>query len=535
METDSEKTNILVVDDRLENIIALEALLQRDDINLITTTSPNEALRLCWKHDIAIALVDVQMPEMDGFELVEILKSNQRTQEIVVVFVTAISKETKYAVKGLSTGAVDYLYKPLDPLITVAKVDSFITLVRNQREIKKKNIQLENYQKELIIAKDLAERAKLIKQNFLANMSHEIRTPINGIMGLSQLLRQTELNKEQSDMVDLLNISAQSLLGIVNDILDISKIEAGKFKIVRTETNIHKLIRSVVDLSKFKADEKTIEIKLDIDSEVPQVILADSLRLNQILMNLVSNAVKFTNKGSVVVQLKELQRKDTKTQLEIAIIDTGIGIASESLHKVFDSFEQAEDSTSQKFGGTGLGLSIVKKLVELKGGTISLISDINKGSTFTFTNWYQIIEKPSNTSEKKVSISDLTKFENLSVLVAEDNTVNQFMINKILQNWNITVVIAGDGIAVLEKLKEKHFDLILMDTHMPLMNGFEATRRIRAEFNEPKKSIPIISLSAAVMEEEEQAARDAGVNGILSKPFDPVILHGMITKLTAKI
>ncbi len=531
MNTDTEKTNILIVDDRLENIIALEALLQRDDINLITTTSPNDALRLCWQHDIAVALVDVQMPEMDGFELVEILKSNPRTQEIVVVFVTAISKETKYAVKGLSTGAVDYLYKPLDPLITVAKVDSFITLVRNQREIKKKNIQLENYQKELIIAKDMAERAKLFKQNFLANMSHEIRTPINGIMGLSQLLQQTELNKEQSGMVDLLNMSAQSLLGIVNDILDISKIEAGKFKIVRTETNIHKLIRSVIDLTKFKANEKNIEIKAVIDPDVPQVILADSLRLNQILMNLVSNAVKFTNKGSVIVQLKELQRKDTKTQLEIAVIDTGIGIASDSLHKVFDSFEQAEDNTAQKFGGTGLGLSIVKKLVELKGGTISLMSEINKGSTFTFTNWYEIIEIPSNTTEKKVAISDLTKFENVSILVAEDNTINQFVIARILKNWDIAVEIVGDGIAVLEKLKERHFDLILMDTHMPSMNGWEATRRIRAEFNGPKKSIPIISLSAAVMEEEQQTARDAGANDILSKPFDPVILHGMITKL----
>ncbi len=529
MKADTEKTNILIVDDRIENIISLEALLQRDDINLITTTSPNDALRLCWQHDISIALVDVQMPEMDGFELVEILKSNPRTQEIVVVFVTAISKETKYAVKGLSTGAVDYLYKPLDPLITVAKVDSFITLVQNQREIKKKNIQLENYQKELIVAKDTAERAKLIKENFLANMSHEIRTPINGIMGISQLLHQTELNQEQLGMVDLLSSSAQSLLGIVNDILDISKIDAGKFKIVKTETDIHKLIQSVIDLTKFKTDEKSIQIEAIIDQKVPQIILADSLRLNQILMNLVSNAVKFTNEGKVVVQLKELQRKDSKTQLQIDVIDTGIGIAEDAIDKVFDSFEQAEDTTSQKFGGTGLGLSIVKKLVELKGGTISLESEINKGSTFTFTNWYEIIDKPAHTTDKKVLQSKLSKFENLSVLVAEDNTINQFVIARILKNWNVAVEIVEDGVAVLEKLKESHF--VLMDTHMPVMNGLEATRRIRAEFSEPEKSIPIISLSAAVMEEEQQVAKEAGANNVLSKPFEPVVLHAMITEL----
>src|SRR6476661_5316599 len=203
-----QKINILIVDDRIENIIALEALLQRDDINLITTTSPNEALKICWENDIAIGLIDVQMPEMDGFELVEILKSNPRTKDMLILFVTAISKETKYAVKGFIAGAVDYLYKPLDPFVTGAKVDSFISLVRSQRLIKQKNEELEEYQKELIKAKDQADQARKTKENFLANMSHELRTPINGIIGLAHLLKTTNLDTEQAEMVNLLDLSS---------------------------------------------------------------------------------------------------------------------------------------------------------------------------------------------------------------------------------------------------------------------------------------------------------------------------------------
>ena len=521
-------TNILIVDDRIENIIALEALLQRDDINLITTTSPNEALRLCWEHEISIALVDVQMPEMDGFELVEILKSNPRTQEIVVIFVTAISKESKYALRGLEVGAVDYLFKPLDPNITIAKVDSFITMVKNQQEIKRKNAELETYQIALIKAKEQAELGKKIKENFLANMSHEIRTPINGIIGLTHLMKNTTLDAEQANMIYLMEVSSKSLLGIVNDILDISKIEAGKFKIVRSETNIIKLAQSIIDLMKFAVKEKGLELIINTDPALPEVIIADALRLNQILMNLLSNAIKFTIKGSVTLDVKVLATRDKQVQIQFMVIDTGIGIAAESLNKVFDSFEQAEDNTAQKFGGTGLGLSIVKKLSELKGGELSLSSELGVGSKFWFTNWYDIVAVKEN---KAIPAIDIIKFENISILVAEDNAINQFMMTKILKNWGIEPVIAEDGSKALEKLRDRYYDLILMDTHMPVMNGLEATARIRQDFDEPKCSIPIISLSATIVEEEEQAARDAGANDILSKPFDPAVLYFKIKTL----
>ncbi|TSD67119.1 response regulator [Inquilinus sp. KBS0705] len=633
--------NILIVDDREENIIALEALLKRDDIRLLTTTSPNDALKIAWDNPISIALVDVQMPEMDGFELVEMLKSNPRTKDILVIFVTAISKESKYAVKGFGAGAVDYLYKPLDPYITSAKVDAFIQLARNRDEILQKNEELQNYamvvknsadiicsvdatslriktinpaiekilgykqsevlntsivdlavssdrdtfrkklgeiikdnlhfavfeyqldtfdkrtiwaecrasyrnktiflnisdntpqksyQQQLIKSKEAAELGKKAKEAFLANMSHELRTPVNGIIGLSTMLRKTDINDHQAGLLDMLDTSSRSLLGVINDVLDISKIEAGKFSIVRSPGNVREIVKSVYGLLKFNADEKNIEFLLDIDDEVPETLMIDSLRLNQILMNLLSNAIKFTHRGFVQLKIALLQRDKNSVKLKFSVIDSGIGIPEHRLSKIFESFEQAEENTATKYGGTGLGLAIVKKLVELKGGEMSVSSKAGKGSEFSFINWFEISQVQVNKTIVKAE-KGLAAFVNVKVLVAEDNMINQFMLTKMLKDWNVAYDMVDTGKKTLDKLMENDYQLILMDTHMPDMNGYQAARSIRMDFEEPKRSIPIISLSAAAFEQEHQEAISAGMNDVLAKPFEPHQLHEKIEKL----
>ncbi|WP_345952553.1 response regulator [Mucilaginibacter sp. PAMB04168] len=637
--------NILLVDDREENIIALEALLKRDDINILSTTSPNEALRIAWENPVSIALVDVQMPEIDGFELVEMLKANPRTKDILVIFVTAISKEAKYAVKGFGTGAVDYLYKPLDPFITSAKVDAFIQLAQHQKDIKAKNEELQNYaimvknsadiiatvdahsfriqsvnpavtkilgfqpneviqksvvnlaaavnqdafrkklleiinnnlsyaiaeyqfetfdkriiwaecrvtysnkvlflnisdvspqksyQQELIRSKEAAEHSKKIKENFLANMSHELRTPVNGIIGLTGMLRKSDLDDHQKNIVDLLDVSSQSLLGVINDVLDISKIEAGKFSIIRKPNNIRQVVKSAFDLLKYKADEKKVDLVLEIDPEIPETLLFDSLRLNQILMNLLSNAIKFTDRGYVKLQLTLLQKLNENVKLKFSIIDSGIGIPADRLNKIFESFEQADQDTNVKYGGTGLGLAIVKKLIELKGGELTVSSQLGLGSTFNFINWYSTAQKSQDEVKTDAGPRVLVPFENISILVAEDNLVNQFMLTKMLRDWNVKVEIADNGHKVIDKLLANDYNLILMDTHMPEMNGYDAAKNIRVNFSEPKRSIPIISLSAATFEHEQQQALSAGMNDILAKPFQPHQLHEKIKRLLFK-
>jgi PAS domain S-box-containing protein len=635
--------NILIVDDKEENIIALEALLKGDDINLMSTTSPNDALRIAWENPISIALVDVQMPNIDGFELVEMLKANPRTKDILIIFVTAISKESKYAVKGFGAGAVDYLYKPLDPYITAAKVDAFIQLARSQEEIKAKNEELlsysimvknsadiiatvdaqyfrlksinpavtkllgyqpdevlqksiidlvveaeqpkfrsklssivnnnvsfavaefpfqtfekrvtwaecritynnkvlflnisdispqKSYEQDLIKSKEAADKARKLKEEFLASMSHELRTPVNGIIGLTAMLRKTELDEQQGKVIDLLEVSSQSLLGVINDVLDISKIEAGKFSIIHKPSQVRQTIQSVFDLLKYKADEQGIELILDVDDHLPETLLLDSLRLNQILLNLLSNAIKFTEFGFVKLQVSVVQRINDNVRVKFNVIDSGIGIAPDRLNKIFDSFEQAEPDTITKYGGTGLGLTIVKRLVELKGGELTVTSDLGQGSTFSFTNWYKVVEKalqPPTVSI--VEQGQLESFADVSVLIAEDNLVNQFMLSKMLKDWNVNVEIVENGHKVIDRLNKNNYDLILMDTHMPELNGYQTAKHIRINFEEPKRSVPIISLSAATFEHEQQQALSAGMNDVLSKPFKPHQLHEKMKRL----
>lgn len=527
-----ENINILIVDDSRENVIVLEQSLEREEINIFTTTFPSSVLQLCIENDISIALIDVHMPQMDGFELLGIIKRDPLTQHIMVVLITGYSMDSADVVKGLTNGAVDYLFKPLDLYITIAKVNSLITQVNYQREIKRKNIELESSRAELFKAVEVAEQSRTLKENFLANMSHEIRTPLNSISGLTYLLKESNLDNEQREIIKLMEYSSKALLGIVDDILESSKIDAGKIKIARSKTNIIELVTTICDLIRPLAAGKGLSLKCEIGQEVPEFIMADSLRLNQILMNLINNAIKFTPSGSITIFLKAADKKDDSASLEFIVKDTGLGIPPGSLKKIFNRFEQIEDKSWQKFGGTGLGLSIVKSLVELKGGTLDVESKVNEVTVFTFRNWFALADHISGPQDSfQENPLALSKFNDTIILLAEDNTINQFLVVQMLKKWGIKVDVAVNGLEAFEKLKNNHYDLILMDTHMPVLDGFETTRKIRQEMPDFKKDIPIISFSASVIEKEKIEASKAGVTDFIGKPFEPSILHEKISKL----
>jgi CheY-like chemotaxis protein len=331
-------------------------------------------------------------------------------------------------------------------------------------------------------------------------------------------------------MLKLLEVSSESLLGVINDILDISKIEAGKFRINYAPTDIRSLVTQATNLLNIRAQEASLNLVLEIDEKVPDLIIADSLRLNQIFMNLLSNAVKFTEKGSIFFKVKVLDAKSNNVQLEFSIRDTGIGISKENQYKIFDKFEQVEDHSISQHGGTGLGLSIVKKLAELKGGSLRLESEEGKGSCFYFTKWYEFKKKEEVIPAEQIETQAMRSLKGMRILVAEDNVINKFLILKILQRWEIEATVVMNGLEVIETLKNKDFDLILMDTYMPGMNGFEVTRKIREGAVAGKVKIPIITFTAGILDVERATSVAAGANDILSKPFNVDVLHQKISK-----
>jgi len=365
-------------------------------------------------------------------------------------------------------------------------------------------------------------------------MSHEIRTPLNAIVGIANLLKTSGLNPIQLKMMELMDFSSTALLGIVNDILESFQIDAGKIILKPEPTDITELFITVADAMRPLAQEKGLVLGYTIIGELPPMIKADPLRVKQILMNLINNAIKFTQEGRIDLSLSATESTVSNVELQFKVKDTGPGIPESAIHQIFQRFEQLEDKTWQKFGGTGLGLSIVKRLVELMNGKIEVDSVLCQGTTFSFTGSFELSDEavPVDITHQKISHHILQDFHNVTVLLVEDNKINQFVAVKMLQNWNVKVDVAENGLEALYKLKLKNYDLVLMDTHMPVMNGIEATQKIRREMPAHINRIPIISFSASVIEHEKKEALDAGVNDFLEKPFQPKMLHEKISRLT---
>lgn len=525
--------NLLILDDKEENIISLQALLSDiENINIICSTDPNEALKLCWRNDISLALVDVQMPEINGFEFVSLLKSNPKTSHIMAVMVTAISKEDKHLIKGLQSGAVDYLYKPLNPEITIAKVSSFIKQIHIQEEIIQKNIELEQSKKALIQANKEAEQARKSKEIFLANMSHEIRTPINGIKGIIHMLKNAKLEYEQLDWVNRLEIASNSLLLIINDILDISKIDSGMMKIEMEDFNLKNSLSDLGKVFKIKAADKELDFEVVMDDKLPQFVHFDSLRLEQIISNFISNSLKFTEQGKITLSVQALEVENDIHTIKFSVNDSGIGIKPDSVEKIFLAFEQGDDGITKKFGGTGLGLAIVKRLSELLNGQVLAKSIYGKGSEFSFVvKMKEVVNKVQQKTDSHLQFSQFPKLNKLNVLIAEDNELNSFMLAHMLQTWDCLVTVVKNGRLAIEAILQENFELVLMDTHMPVMSGFEAITEIRENVDSSNRRIPIITISASVLEHEQEAAFNVGADEVIGKPFDPVELYNKIIKV----
>ena len=404
-------------------------------------------------------------------------------------------------------------------LTASGEVDKYIEVIIDITS--KKKIELE-----LISAKEQALQLNRAKDMFISVMSHEIRTPLNAVIGMSRLLIDNDPLESQKENLDILKFSAENLMTLINDVLDFTKIETGNIELEKAEVNLREMVHRVVNSMQYRVSENNIYLKETIDEALPEFIIADSARLVQVLLNLVNNAIKFTDKGGVTIDLRVLEETNSNIRIRFAVTDTGIGIANDKLGTIFESFKQAEADTTRKYGGTGLGLAISKRLVELHDSRINVDSVLGQGSTFWFIITFNKVKHHTNITNDKMEIG-----LRLNILVVDDNQINRILVNKVLQKWGAQADFAENGQEAVDKIvSNMNYDVVLMDIHMPVMGGLEATQIIRAKPEAYFQQLPIVALTASMLSSEINQMSVAGMNDFILKPFDPKTLFEKLGK-----
>lgn len=526
---DGKEYLVLVVDDdeyvhQLTKMVLRGFSFEDSPIRLASAMSGQEAIEYLNKHsNVAVALVDVVM-ETDhaGLDLVNHIRNDSNNNEIRLIVRTgqpgAAPEESVFRDYDVN----DYLSKTE---LTAHKLRmALLNALRSYRDIR----HAVDLQKQIMQAEQESEAAAAAseaKSQFLAHMSHEIRTPLNGIIGIADLLSQSQLDDSQSQYLKTIRNSGEALLAIINDILDFSKIEAGKLELENTDFCLKELGQSLNDLFIAQLTEKQLEFKFTLDPELPEYIKGDPLRLKQILLNLIGNSLKFTSTGGVYVHVKAVQSQPD-LRIEFNVTDTGIGIPDDKQKVLFQAFTQVDSSTTRKYGGTGLGLQISKRLVELMNGEIHVESQQGQGSSFIFT-----IDMGKGSKPQESEIEHLTTnrpSSDIRVLVAEDNKTNQVVIRAMLKKLGYAFDIFENGQEAINALNHNQYDIVLMDCQMPVLDGLEATRDIRKS---PQwKALPIIALTAGATDKEQTECEAAGMNDFLSKPITIGVLESTLKK-----